>query len=290
MIQINCPICRVPNFLIGWGFRRTKERGRIQRYKCTRCNKTWCENDGFWHKHKPKHTILSVLSQWWKGLTSRELADEHGITQKTVLRWLHEYTMLLFKHLCKLIQKTTKKLHLDELFLRMCGCFHYVWDAICADTRFMLLFLSAFRDAIAAEQFLEQCPLAEETVSDGYSVYPVLVRERYKGQTKHSFCVRFEDKRNNNIVERLQNTLRRFLHPRRGFNSLQTAGMQLAGFWVYYNFIRKHSAIGMTPAEKAGLIEYRDLNTVKERLQFLIEQAVIFWLRILSRFLQSYQP
>jgi len=137
-----------------------------------------------------------------------------------------------------------------------------------AHPRFALLFLSAFRDSIAAEQFIHQCPQADETVSDGYYVYPAIIRERYKGQAKHRFCVKFKDKKNNNLAERLQNTLRRFLHPRRGFNSLQTTGTQLTGLWIYYNFLR----------------------TVKQRLQFLIQQATLSWLHILTRPLPSRQP
>jgi len=70
------------------------------------------------------------------------------------------------------------------------------------------------------------------------------------------------------------------LHPRRGFNSLATGIVQLQGFWVYYNFVRKHSVIGMTPAEKAGVIDqWQQQKTVKERLRALISRTVIFWLQ-----------
>ncbi|MBI2598372.1 MAG: DDE-type integrase/transposase/recombinase [Candidatus Diapherotrites archaeon] len=100
------------------------------------------------------------MSQWLKGLTSRELADEHCITQKTVLRWLYEYMALLFNYLCKRVQKYTSRLHVDELFLKMLGTFYYLWDALCAETRFLFLFLSAFRDALAAQQLLEHPPRA----------------------------------------------------------------------------------------------------------------------------------
>ena len=280
---MHCPYCKtVQKDVIFWGFRKTQKRGKIQRFKCTRCEKSFVENHGFFHKHFPPETVLCVLSQYWKGLTSRELADEHGVTQKTVLSWLKEYTVLLYGFLCKLIQKLTKKLHLDELFLRMCGAFFYLWDAICSDSRFFFWFLSPKRDIPSCKKLLEQCPFSDVIVTDGYDVYPRAIREHYHGQASHEQLVSFEDKKNNNIAERLQNTYRRWLHPKRGFHSLKTGRIQLQGFWVYYNFIRTHTGIGCCPAEKAKLIEPWKVKTVKQRLQQLIYQATIFWLKILT--------
>ena len=135
MSFLNCPTCKVSNHVINRGFRETLERGRLQRYRCTRCNLSFIEKDGFFHKHKSVQIILSVISQYWKGLTSRELADEHDVTQKTVLAWLTEYTSLLYRFLCRQIQRYTPKLHVDELFLKMKKTFYYLWDSICSDTR-----------------------------------------------------------------------------------------------------------------------------------------------------------
>ena len=40
--------------------------------------------------------------------------------------------------------------------------------------------------------------------------------------------------------------------------------------WVYYNFVRKHTAIGMAPAENAGLINWFGFRRESERLGELI--------------------
>jgi Fanconi anemia group M protein len=45
-------------------------------------------------------------------------------------------------------------------------------------------------------------------------------------------------------------------------------------YYAYYNFIRKHSAIGMTSAEKAGVIEYKTTNKWRE----LIAKAILLLL------------
>jgi len=91
---------------------------------------------------------LAVLSQYWKGLTTRELADEHSINQKTVLSWISEYAQRLFALLANRVPHLTECLHVDELFLRMGNKkdFHYIWDAICAGTHFAFWLLSQYRD------------------------------------------------------------------------------------------------------------------------------------------------
>ena len=40
--------------------------------------------------------------------------------------------------------------------------------------------------------------------------------------------------------------------------------------WVYYNFVRKYTALGMAPAEKADLINWFGFRRKSERLGELI--------------------
>ena len=108
----------------------------------------------------------------------------------------------------------------------MCSTFYYVWDAICSETRFMWLFFSPYRDSISCKSLFNLCPLTEIVVTDGAFSYNKTIRERYSN-THHERCATFESKPNNNLIERGQNTIRRFTHPRRGFNSKLTGGIQL---------------------------------------------------------------
>lgn len=49
--------------------------------------------------------------------------------------------------------------------------------------------------------------------------------------------------------------------------------MQIQMIFTYYNFVRVHSAIGMTPAEKARVIEYLGQDTERKRWLYLIEEG-----------------
>lgn len=140
---MRCPHCvGAKGDIVLWGWRYLKERSRVRRYHCNACRRTWCEDAGFKGKRKSEYTIVSVLSQYWKGLTSRELADEHVLNQKTVLAWVHEYATRLYAFLHKHAPQVTERLHVDELFLRMGNGreFHFVWDAVCVLKRVLFGF------------------------------------------------------------------------------------------------------------------------------------------------------
>ena len=113
-------------------------------------------------------------------------------------------------------------------------------------------------------------------VFDGAFQYPAVIKEMfgiwwYYHHTHR--CKDFKDKKHNNIIERLQNFFRSKLHQRRGFKGLNTGLLQLNLLVTYYNFVRVHSAIKMTPVEKAGLIEYIGVKTERDKWKFLIREA-----------------
>ena len=110
-------------------------------------------------------------------------------------------------------------LHMDELFLRMKSTFFYIWDSICKDTRFVFWFLSEKRDAASASALINISPTPmEKLITDGsfsYIRHVKLVYGQLFFHEKYHRCASFGDKKNNNLVERVQNTLRRYLHFKR---------------------------------------------------------------------------
>ena len=77
-----------------------------------------------------------------------------------------------------------------------------------------------------------------------------------------------KDKRNN-IIERIQRTIRERIKVIRGFKNKRSAELMLNLFIIYYNFIRDHQGIKMTPAEKAGI----DLELKKNKWLDLIKRS-----------------
>lgn len=272
----SCLYCKSEK-IIKNGKRKTKERGRVQKYQCRNCKRWFCEDDGFRWKHKPKEMIVDVIELYvGGGTTLRFLAQHLVLSKNTILRWVHEYSERIARFVNRFKPKIIPRIHIDELFLKMCGTFFYIWDAICADTRFAFFNFSQTRGKKDAEELIRQFMNALEVVFDGAFQYPAVLKKMlgiwWYYQHTHR-CKDFEDKKNNNMSERLQNFLRSKLHQRRGFKSHRTGILHLNLVFTYYNFVRVHSAIRQTPAEAAGLIEYYGANSEKSRWNFLIREA-----------------
>ena len=89
-------------------------------------------------------------------------------------------------------------------------------------------------------------------------------------RTKHVRMPRFLDRVNNNLVERLNGTVRERDKVMRGFKTEESAQQIIEGFRAYYNFIRKHQSLkGKTPAEVANI----DLNLDGNKWLMLIRKA-----------------
>ena len=270
-----CIYCKSKS-IVKFGKRKTKERGRIQRYLCKLCKRTFCEDDGFKWKHYSPSVILDALELFVGGLTLRFLDQFMSISKDTILRWIFEYVTKLDGYIDRFKQKMTDMLHMDELFLKERGGFDYLWASICRDTRFSVMILAPRRTEKYAMQLLNESPSPVEVTTDGAFNYMAVIRRKFGTWWYHHFyhrCKDFEDKKNNNLIERLNNFFRSKTHQRRGFNSLVTGQLQVRLIEIYYNFVRKHSTIGMTPAEKAGLIEYFGCKNEKSKWRFLIKQA-----------------
>ncbi len=259
--------------LIKHGTRSTGERGKIQRFLCKGCKRTFVANDGFKHRHKSKETIVNAIFLA-TAMSLRGIAEFMRISKNTALDWLRHYSHLLYSFWKTRMPSMCDVLHMDELFLKMKGTFFYVWDSISRDTRFMSLFLSERRDSASASALMQMSPVPrDKLITDGSFSYILPVKLIYGLRfyhAKYHRCETFEDKKNNNLAERLQNTLRRYLHFRRGFKSEETGNTWMQFLWVYYNFVRGHMAIGMTPAEKAGLISWFGFRYEPDRFLELI--------------------
>lgn len=270
-----CIYCKSTN-VIKYGRRKTKERGRIQRCMCKSCKRTFCEDDGFKWKHHSSKTIIDALELFVAGNSLRFVAQFLEVAKDTILRWVFEYARLLDKHVDRFRQKFTDMLHMDELFMKMCNTFYYWWVSICRDTRIATVVFAQQRTTKYAKQLLSESPCPLESTTDGAFTYGTVIRSRFGTwwyRYNYHRCVEFKDKKNNNLMERFNNTVRSLTHKRRGYKGLETGRWQARFVEIYYNFVKYHMAIKQTPAEKANLVEYFGCKNEKSRWRFLIKEA-----------------
>lgn len=194
--------------VIKFGFRMTKERGSIHRYKCKTCGRTYVIDDGFYHRHKSKRLILDTLHLQPK-LSYRELADHFNISKNTPWAWVKYYTLKLMDFLKFRVPQSCDYLHMDELFLKMKNTFYYLWDSVSKDTRFTFWFLAPCRTREYAKRLMKLSPTPTELlITDGAFSYMRPIKEYYGLRfyySKYHRCESFEDKKDNNLIERVQN-------------------------------------------------------------------------------------
>ncbi len=110
-------------------------------------------------------------------------------------------------------------------------------------------------------------------ITDGCVSYAQSIKTELP-ETAHVRLRTIRDKRiNNNIIERLNGTVRDRIKTMRGLHSERTADEMTAAIANYYNFIRPHSAIGTTPAQAAGIKQEPNWRELIK--QNLIKQSAV---------------
>ena len=93
------------------------------------------------------------------------------------------------------------------------------------------------------------------------------VKTKTENPPKHNFASGISGLVDNNIMERVNNTLRGRERNYRGLNIDETPMIPL--YTAYYNLVREHQAINKTPAKAAGI----DLKLGHDKWNGLIKKA-----------------
>lgn len=261
---------------------KSGNRRGVQIFKCKSCKHRFFENGvAFARMRTPAHVIVTAINLYFNGLSVRKVAEQlndiygESNSQVTVWTWIQKYSKLVSEYVETLQPNLSGKYHHDETELNILGKGHYFWETLDHDTRFIVAHLlsngrskenaiEVFRQALS-----KQRPIALFT--DGSFAYDGAFQKVYWTRFKANKVewirrVGIRARETNNIVERLHGTLKDRLKPMRGLKSAKASKTMLDGYVAYYNFCRKHSSIGMTPAEAAG-IRIKGWNELIERAQ-----------------------
>ena len=160
------------------------------------------------------------------------------------------------------------------------GKWMWLWNTIDRDTRYILTsMITEKRKLNDARRVFQKAKAVGKSkpkavVTDWLQAYHRAFNKEFftlrNPRTKHIRMPRFVDRVNNNLVERLNGTVRERDKVMRGFKTLESAQQIIKGFRAYYNFIRKHqSPNGKTPAEMAMM----DIQLGRNKWMNLIQKA-----------------
>lgn len=294
MVQkIICSKCSKEN-VIKWTKRKTENRGLIQRYKCKDCGKTFSIDDGFFRMRNTPNKVTLCLDLFYKGISTRQIQSHlqafypHNSSHKSIYKWVVKYGRLIGKFTDKLKIKSGKEIQIDEMEMGSRKSRYAGWfiDSIDTETRYMVSSeFKKHRDLKEVKLVLGKVKRKTEgqvqiITSDGWLAYPKAIKKVF-GYNKH--LGKFNVKHNqvnaskgegfNIKIERLHNSIRHRVKTFRGFHgSVNSANAIMRGYEVYYNFIRKHLALGCCPYELA-VPELKDKLNVPNKWLVLIEMA-----------------
>ena len=257
---INCPHCAKSD-AIKYG--RTKGG---QRYSCKSCRTTFVDNGAEPGRRVPPEQVGAAVSLFYDGLSVEDIRRNfktlYGFepSAASVYEWIEDYSKLAGREV-----KTTGPTELgntwvaDELVTKIGGGNVWVWTVMDGRSRFILAsHVSRTRTIRDAETLFREAHrnsggrAPKVLITDGLAAY-VEGSDRVFGLRTHhdvSGGIRAED--NNNLMERLNGTIRERTKVMRGMKSKETAETVLDGWNLHYNYMRPHEALGgKTPAQVA---------------------------------------
>lgn len=262
-----CRFCRSANVIkAGWRYNRN---GRKQRFLCKACGRRFTVDDGFLGMQYGESTVTKAIDLHYEGLSTRKVADFFARHERfkpswtSVWRWIRRFGRLVRRFVTKLRPRLSGRWQADEMCLFLKGKPCWNWEVMDEGTRFWLasrLSEGWERDIQDAEAVLE---LALETAkekpevlkTDGLFAYEKASRWVLGWRhCKHERQVSWrEGKGLTNLIERKIQTTRMRTKTMRCLKGLETGQDWLDGAQAHYNFVRRHMALGKTPAEAAGL-------------------------------------
>jgi transposase-like protein len=249
--------------------------GTKQRWLCLACGKRFV-NEPMSNIKGNTETVITAIDLYMKGVSYRGIADTlrqlYGlrVTHSTVINWVASYMQRINAYVGQFQPNVGNVWHADEQFIKVKGNIEYVWNVLDSQTRFLLAANESptrnYEDARATFQQAKATAgkKARVVITDGSFNYTKAVRKEfatYENPNPHSRYVSIRARSpTNNPIERFHGSFRQRDKVMRGFKTRQAAFAQ--NFQTYYNFVRQHQKLGVTPAQKAGLTvapEWREL-------------------------------
>jgi transposase-like protein len=145
-------------------------------------------------------------------------------THEAVRDWEARFAPLITEQLrAKRQGKAACSWHVDETYIKVQRCWHYLYRAIDRDGNLVDSLLSKKRDMAAAKRFFGEAldvaeHVPEQVTTDGHDAYPRAIRETLGEEVRHR-CSPYL----NNCIEQDHRGIKQRYYPMRGFESAASA-------------------------------------------------------------------
>lgn len=282
LVCVNCGNSNV----VKNGTRKTR-MGVKERILCKECGHTFTlgNEEGFEKMHATSKMITVALDLYFKSTSLRKIVDhldqfyDIKVHHTTILYWVKKYSRIMSEYTETLTPNLGSIWHTDEIkIMTKREDWAWLWNVMDGETRYLVAQLVTEKRETEDATMLfrkarEHGDRPNIMITDGLQAYQDGFKNAYYTNRKDCEHVRspgIRAKVNNNMVERLHNTIRERNKTMRGMQNRQTTTDFNEGFKAYYNHVRINSAIGKTPAQAAGI----NLELGHNRWQGLIHKSV----------------
>ena len=280
-----CKYCGSENYT-KYGIENNK-----QMYKCKECNHKFVDNLYFENLKVNPKIICVTLDLYFKGISLRKISNhlkqfyDLDIHFTTVFYWIKKYVITMDEYVRQFKPQLSDIWNVDEMMISVNGDWFYLWNVIDDETRFHLAsVVSKNRKIEDASKLLRTAKKRSHgkrptfIITDGLKSYNKAISEEFfsfRNKTTHIGNVGIRGKKggedyfDNNLVERLQGTIRERNKTQRGLKDEYSPFVR--GHQLYYNFIKPHESLfGRTPANIAGI----NLNLGNNKWENLLLNSV----------------
>ena len=264
---VKCVHCKAQDFAKA-GFRKTENRGNIQKYFCNSCKRYFTNDEGFYRMRNSESVITKALDLYFSNLSSRKLRDyyrrhsEALISHVSVLDWCRRFTLKVQKYVDTVTPKIGGQCYADDTEIDRKGHKDHFWACVDWDTRFInAIHYSVDSGAHEASAFLKKTinSTPKYIQTDAAMFYPRAFRKAFYDNQLNGLKV--EHKINNVSKTKVHNVrietvfmkIKDRVDDFRGLKALWSAPILLAGIVLQHNFIQEHTATRKHPSELSGI-------------------------------------
>lgn len=281
---VKCIHCKSTNY-IKKGYRKTDNRGKIQKYFCKACKRFFTNDEGFYRMRFSSETITLSIDMYLSNLSSRKMRNQLSrhfrvkVSHNSVLDWVRKYSLKVHNFVEKLGYNLGDSFYADETEINRQGYGDRFWACVDWDTRLITgVHYSTTGDIIQARQFIQKAiskgkPKFIQT--DSAQFYPKAFKKLFYSNkigglvVEHKIQNYQKTRIHNYKIETVFMKIKDRVNDFRGLKSLWSAPIIMVGLTIQHNFIEKHSSTNKVPCQLAG----QDLDLGENRWLGLIKLA-----------------
>ena len=268
--QIKCLHCGKSNYKKK-GFRKTQNRGKIQKFYCFECNRYFTNDEGFYRMRNSEEKLTECIDPYFSNLSSRKVRNHlrrhrpKNASHETILNWCRKYVLKVTKYTETLQPQLSGQFYADETEIdREKDRNDIFWCNVDWGTRYINATLYSphsqnMEDAVEFMTKIKQSKrLPKYIQTDGGVFYPTAFRKvfgtLYKDlKIEHRINNVSVTKKHNVRIESVFMKVKDRVDDFRGLKALWSAPILLQGIIIQHNFIEAHTTTGQVPSELAGL-------------------------------------